>query len=177
MRATRCGEAPCGGAARVTLSLATSGTGWCHREVLAGRRAHHGRATSSKRPRGLSHERTGPPFSRGDGRICPVTQPPVLSRDYLPKRDLPGRPEADKRMKPIRLNRSPAASSQTGRVDQRFEVGALRRYWSVRLIQSVRGGVKMSRSRVSSNASALCGRLGGMQRTSPARTMISFPWM
>ena len=50
-----------------------------------------------------------------------------------------------------------------------------RRYWSVLLIQSARGGLKMSRSTVSSTASALCGMFGGMVSTSPARTTISRP--
>ena len=50
-----------------------------------------------------------------------------------------------------------------------------RRYWSVLLIQSARGGVKISRSTVSSSASALCGILDGMHRTSPACTTISLP--
>jgi len=48
-----------------------------------------------------------------------------------------------------------------------------RRYWSVLLIQSARGGVKTSRSTVSSIASALCGMCAGMQSTSPAWTTIS----
>src|SRR6266576_597978 len=52
---------------------------------------------------------------------------------------------------------------------------SLRKYWSVLLIQSARGGLKISRSTVSSRASALCGMLRGMVRTSPAFTTISFP--
>src|ERR1700686_1213685 len=50
-----------------------------------------------------------------------------------------------------------------------------RRYWSVLLIQSARGGVNTSRSTVSSMASALCGMCAGMQSTSPACTTISLP--
>src|SRR6266568_1343409 len=50
-----------------------------------------------------------------------------------------------------------------------------RRYWSDLLIQSARGGVKTSRSTVSSMASALCGMCAGMQRTSPEWTIISLP--
>jgi len=50
-----------------------------------------------------------------------------------------------------------------------------RRYRSVLLIQSARGGLKTSRSTVSSSASALCGMCAGMHRTSPACTTISRP--
>lgn len=50
-----------------------------------------------------------------------------------------------------------------------------RRYWSVLLIQSARGGLNTSRSTVSSRASALCGMFAGMQSVSPACTTISLP--
>src|SRR2546422_8165598 len=50
-----------------------------------------------------------------------------------------------------------------------------RRYWSVLLIQSARGGLNTSRSTVSASASALCGMCGGMVSTSPAFTTISLP--
>ena len=71
---------------------------------------------------------------------------------------------------------STRASSRSG--GERHGVASYfspRKYWSVRLIQSARGGVKTSRSTVSSSASALCGMCAGMQRTSPACTTISLP--
>src|ERR1700722_14491154 len=42
-----------------------------------------------------------------------------------------------------------------------------RKYWSVLLIQSARGGLNTSRSTVSSRASALCSMCAGMHSTSP----------
>ena len=53
----------------------------------------------------------------------------------------------------------------------------IRKYESVPWSQSCRGGLKISRSTVSSSASALCGICDGITSTSPARTTTSRSWI
>ena len=111
------------------------------------------------------------------GRIGDLKQVPTCRATEILGRRRRSRsaPDAAKIERGLRQRRS-RASFGGGRSRHGIEGYFVpRRYWSVLLIQSARGGLNTSRSTVSSSASALCGICAGMHSTSPECTTISWP--